>query len=129
MLGRSTKLGLMLGAVVAVMVGGMAALDVLNGESAPAPAPVTRAGSAAQTAPGSGDVAPPTTGSQPTAQAAGGVPRPPGPPAAAHGDSYAHNVKPGTPCARAGARGFTADVTLMRCTTTTADSRLRWRKG
>ena len=44
-----------------------------------------------------------------------------------HDDGYAHNVSAGATCPRNGALGFTTDVRMVLCATTSSDPRLRWR--
>jgi hypothetical protein len=143
MVGRSTpkrsKLPMALGAVAAaiVLVGaGIVAFGLPKTQSGSTPTPATQIESSAlgasEPAPGAvgpGSVAPSIASSQPGAQGAGAGPSPAGPPAAGNGDHYVHNVQPNATCAPADALGFTADVTSMRCTTTTTDPQLRWRKS
>lgn len=48
-------------------------------------------------------------------------------PTATAGDRYAHNVTAGAACSPLGASGFTAQVRLLRCATTSTDPHPRWR--
>ena len=127
----SSKRTLTLVAVLAVLLlsgAGVRIATMLNSGPVTAPAVVNQTGSSAPETSGSQSLQPTAAGSRPATRDPSASPGPLDPPAAANGDRYAHNVQPGAKCTTAGARGFTADVKLMRCATTSADSRLRWRK-